>query len=147
MAEEIPPLACLHVALIKPFLYSRKILFPPSAAAGAAGMTRKERRRRRSENELGWWRWGGKEKKKKDALKAMNLFMDFSLKLSSKDLTLFFPACVCIYKSECVRMCVYTSCSIMSLACVRKCVSARPLWACVCVCVCVGVGVCTFLAD
>ena len=79
---------------------------------------------------------GGGGKKKKDALKAMNLFMDISLKLSSKDLTLFFPACVCIYKSECVRMCVYTSCSIMSLACVRKCISARPLWACVCVCVC-----------
>lgn len=79
--------------------------------------------------------WEGKGKKKKDALKAMNLFMDISLKLSSKDLTLFFPACVCIYKSECVRMCVYTSCSIMSLACVRKCISARPLWACVCVCV------------
>lgn len=48
----------------------------------------------------------GREGKKKDALKAMNLFMDISLKLDSRDLTLFL-ACVCIYKSECVHVCLY----------------------------------------
>lgn len=45
-------------------------------------MTRKEGRRRR-ENEL-------YEGKKKDVFKVLNLFMDISLKLASRNLTLFF---------------------------------------------------------
>lgn len=90
-------------------------------------MTRKEGRRRR-ENEL-------YEGKKKDVFKVLNLFMDISLKLASRNLTLFFPACVCIYKSECVCICVYTSCSIMSLACVRISVILQAsVGVCVCQC-------------
>lgn len=52
MAEEIPALVCLHVALIKPFLYSRKSCFPVCTDRGV-GMTRKEKRSREIELEVG----------------------------------------------------------------------------------------------
>lgn len=48
---------------------------------------------------------GGKEKKK-DVLKAMNLFMDVSLKLASRDLTLFFQH-VFVYIKVSVCACVF----------------------------------------
>lgn len=131
MAKEIPPLACLHVALIKPFLYSRKSCFPVCSDR-AAGMTRKEGRRRR-EKEL----HGERKEKRKTSLKFW-ICLWTCLWSQLVEIWHFFSPCVCIYKSECAYISVYTSCSIMSLACVR--VSVIPQAS---VGVCVSVWACT----
>lgn len=63
-------------------------------------------------------------RKKEGRLKLHKFVYGLFFVVSQQRFNTLFPACVCIYKSECVCMCVYTSCSIMSLACVRKCISA-----------------------
>lgn len=66
---------------------------------------------------------GGREGKTERRLKSYEFVYGRFFEVRQRRFNTFFPECVCIYKSECVCMCVYTPCSIMSLACVRKCIS------------------------
>lgn len=135
MAKEIPPLACLHVALIKPFLYSRKSCFPVCRDR-AMGMTRKEGRRMRvNESE----RAGrGRKGKRQNVFKAWVLFMDISLKLASGDLALLFRMCLYIQKGVRAHLCLDFLLYYVISMCARWCTPAglcgcvrMSAWVCV----------------
>lgn len=130
MAEEIPPLACLHVALIKLFLYSRKSCFPRVHWQGTGNDQEKGGRRGAKIDRK-------KDRRKQSCLKSYGFVCGYVFQAIQRRFYIL-SECLCLYKSERACMRVYTFRCIMSLACVCKFISAS-----LCGRVCASVGACT----